>query len=49
LLIRDEAPPELRNRLEAGLRRRYRQYETARFVEILTFRIDHVGGWSAGR
>ena len=47
LLIRSEAAEEVRNRLEAGLRRRYRQYATAPFGEILTFRIDHVSGWSA--
>lgn len=47
LLIRQEAPVELQARLEDGLRRRYRQYATAAFVEILTFRIDHIGGWSA--
>ena len=47
LLLRAEASPELTDRLEAGLRRRYPQYATARFVEILTFRIDHVGGWTA--
>ncbi len=47
LLRRDEAPADRRNRLEAGLRQRYRQYATARFVEVLTFRIEHVGGWSA--
>lgn len=47
-LVRADAPGELRARLEAGLRGRYRQYATASFVELLTFRIDHVGGWSAG-
>lgn len=47
LLLRRDAPPDLRNRLEAGLRRRYPQYASASFVEVLTFRIDHVGGWSA--
>jgi hypothetical protein len=47
LLLRREAPADLRDRLEAGLRRRYRQYEAATFVEVLTFRIDHVGGWTA--
>jgi hypothetical protein len=47
LLLRANAPREMTDRLEAGLRRRYPQYATARFVEILTFRIDHVGGWSA--
>lgn len=49
LLTRAEAPPALAERLEAGLRRRYRQYATAQFVEILTFRIDHVGGWAGSR
>ena len=47
LLIRVEAPVNLGSRLEAGLRARYPQYASARFVEVLTFRIDHVGGWSA--
>ena len=47
LLLREEAPVDVQERLEAGLRQRYPQYATARFVEILTFRIDHVGGWSA--
>ena len=49
LLIRSDAPPAVVERLEAGLRRRYRQYATAPFVEILTFRIDHVGGWEGQR
>jgi hypothetical protein len=49
LLLRSDAPQEVHDRLEAGLRRRYRQYATTRFVEILTFRIDHVGGWAASR
>lgn len=48
LLRRREAPAELRDRLEASLRRRYPQYAQARFVELLTFRIDHIGGWTAG-
>jgi hypothetical protein len=47
LLLRSEAPPELAERLEAGLRKRYPQYVKARFVELLTFRIDHIGGWAA--
>jgi hypothetical protein len=47
LLVREPAAPELASRLEAGLRGRYPQYARARFVELLTFRIDHVGGWSA--
>ena len=49
LLVRQDAPEDARGRLEAGLRARYRQYETARFVDLLTFRIDHVGGWSGER
>ena len=47
LLLREEAPADRKSRLEAGLRRRYRQYATTRFVETLTFRIEHVSGWSA--
>jgi hypothetical protein len=47
LLHRAESPPEMAAHLEAGLRTRYPQYAEARFVELLTFRIDHVGGWSA--
>ena len=48
-LHRADASPELRNHLEDELRRRYRQYETAPFVELLTFTIEHLGGWSASR
>ena len=47
LLLRKAAPADLEARLESGLRARYPQYAKARFVELLTFRIDHVGGWSA--
>jgi hypothetical protein len=47
VLVRDDAAPALPNRLEASLRSRYPQYANARFVDLLTFRIDHVGGWSA--
>ncbi len=47
LLVRETATEEVAERLEAALRRRYRQYATVEFVEILTFRIDHVSGWSA--
>ena len=47
LLLRRDAPRELHDRLEAGLRGRYPQYARTRFVELLTFRIDHVGGWTA--
>jgi hypothetical protein len=48
LLLREDAPPDVAARLERGLRQRYPQYATARFVALLTFRIDHVSGWSAG-
>ena len=47
LLVREPAAPDVASRLEAGLRGRYPQYARAKFVELLTFRIDHVGGWSA--
>ena len=47
LLVRTAEPPDRVASLEGALRRRYRQYATAPFVEILTFRIDHVGGWAA--
>jgi hypothetical protein len=46
-LVRAEAAPEVAARLEAGLRRRYRQYASTSFVELLTFRIEDVAGWSA--
>lgn len=47
LLVRAPAAAEVAARLEAGLRGRYPQYATTTFVELLTFRIDKVGGWSA--
>jgi hypothetical protein len=47
LLVRTAEPPEVVATLEDALRRRYPQYATAPFVEILTFRIDHIGGWAA--
>ena len=47
LLVRTAEPPDQAASLEAALRRRYPQYASAPFVEILTFRIDHVGGWAA--
>jgi PPOX class probable F420-dependent enzyme len=39
--------PETGARLEALLRRRYRQYADVPFVTILTFRITADSGWSA--
>lgn len=47
LLVRTTEPPDRVAALEAALRARYPQYASAPFVEILTFRIDHVGGWAA--
>ena len=47
LLVRAPAPGDVATRLEAGLRSRYPQYATAPFVELVTFRIDHIGGWAA--
>ena len=47
LLRRSEEPPERIAALEQALRDRYSQYAKARFVEILTFRIDNVDGWAA--
>ena len=47
LLVRTAEPPDLVAALEDALRRRYRQYATAPFVEILTFRIDQIAGWAA--
>jgi PPOX class probable F420-dependent enzyme len=47
LLVRTTEPPERVVVLEAALRARYPQYASAPFVEILTFRIDHIGGWAA--
>jgi hypothetical protein len=48
LLVRTiDEPADRRAVLESGLRERYVQYRTATFVEILTFRIEKVGGWAA--
>jgi PPOX class probable F420-dependent enzyme len=47
LLVRTTEPPERVGSLERALRARYPQYAAAPFIEILTFRIDHVSGWAA--
>lgn len=47
LLVRTSEPPERVAALEAALRSRYPQYASAPFVEILTFRIENIGGWAA--
>lgn len=48
-LVRITEAPDRVAELEQALRGRYSQYATAPFVEILTFRIDHVGGWAAAK
>ncbi len=47
LLVRTSEPPARVAALEHALRERYPQYAAGPFVEILTFRIEHIGGWSA--
>ena len=47
LLVRTEVSAERREALERGLRERYPQYRGSAFVDVLTFRIEHVGGWEA--
>lgn len=48
VLIRTREPAERVAALERGLRQRYPQYRDTTFVDILTFRIDRIGGWEAG-
>ena len=45
-LCRSDEPAAVVAGLEAGLRRRYPQYEFAPFAAILTFRIVEITGWS---
>jgi hypothetical protein len=47
LLERAQAPADVAARLDAGLRDRYPQYAETTFVELLTFRIEKIGGWAA--
>ena len=49
LLVRTQEPADRVGVLERGLRERYPQYRDAPFVDILTFRIEKVGGWEAAR
>jgi hypothetical protein len=49
LLTRTDEPEGVVAALERSLRERYVQYRTAPFVDILTFRIDKIGGWTAAR
>jgi PPOX class probable F420-dependent enzyme len=46
-LVRTAEPAERVDAFERSLRQRYAQYAETTFVEILTFRIDAVSGWSA--
>lgn len=46
-LRRSDEPADVVAALEAGLRHRYPQYESAPFAAILTFRIVEIRGWSA--
>jgi hypothetical protein len=47
LLVRTDEPAARVAALERGLRERYPQYRDTTFVEILTFRIEKIGGWEA--
>ena len=47
LLVRTREPREQVERLERLLRERYAQYRDGPFVDILTFRIEKIGGWEA--
>jgi PPOX class probable F420-dependent enzyme len=47
LLVRTSEPEEVAARLARLLRERYVQYRNGPFVDILTFRIEKVGGWEA--
>ena len=46
-LVRTSESRERVERLERLLRERYVQYRDGPFVDILTFRIENVGGWEA--
>jgi PPOX class probable F420-dependent enzyme len=46
-LVGTNEPAEQVATLEQALRDRYPQYADTRFLEILTFRVDAVSGWSA--
>lgn len=48
-LARVPAPAGSRAALVQGLRDRYVQYRDAPFTDLLTFRIEKIGGWAAAR
>ena len=47
LLVRTNEAEDVTARLEALLRQRYAQYRDGPFIDILTFRIEKIGGWEA--
>jgi hypothetical protein len=47
LLVRTDEPAARVAALDRRLRERYPQYRDTTFVEILTFRIEKIGGWEA--
>ena len=47
LLVRTDEPAARVAAIERGLLERYPQYRDTTFVEILTFRIEKIGGWEA--
>ena len=49
LLVRTNEAADRVARLEGLLRGRYPQYRDGPFIDILTFRIEKVGGWEAAR
>ena len=46
-LVRRDVPGPVAEALDQGLRDRYPQYAGERFVALLTFEIESIGGWSA--
>jgi PPOX class probable F420-dependent enzyme len=48
-LLRAEAPAATLSALVESLRVRYPQYRDAPFTDVLTFRIERIGGWRAAR
>ncbi len=49
LLVRTKEPEGRVAGLVRGLTQRYPQYGGAPFVDVLTFRIEKIGGWEAAR
>jgi PPOX class probable F420-dependent enzyme len=47
VLVRTKEAGDVTARLEALLRQRYPQYRDGPFIDILTFRIEKIGGWEA--